>query len=76
MPASFIALVDNNTSPAASGWRLSKFQKTSENAAFDSFGSNFRGVAFCLPHRLAGFLLVIIWMPLGTKRVKLQGTKN
>ena len=56
MPASFIALVDNNTSPAASGWRLSKFQKTSENAAFDSVRSNFSVAAFGLPHQLVGFL--------------------
>ena len=33
-----------------------EIRKTAANAAFDGFGSNFCGAAFCLPHQLVGIL--------------------
>ena len=34
-------------------------RKTVENAASDGFGSNVSGAAFCLPHQLVRFLLLL-----------------
>ena len=46
------------TSPATSDQHLPNLKKkTTENAAFDGFGSNFGGVAFCQIHQLVGILL-------------------
>ena len=59
------------TSPATSDLHISKFKKTTENAASDSFRSNFSGAAFCLPQQLLGILLldVITFYPLPASMV-------
>ena len=36
-----------------------KVPKTAKNAASDGIGSNLSGAAFCLPHQLVGYLLLI-----------------
>ena len=37
---------------------FAEVRKTAENAASDSFGSNFSGAAFCLPQQLVSLLLL------------------
>ena len=76
MPTKSTATLDMMTS-AASGRQLSEFgKKTAKNAAADSFGSNFSGVAFCLPHQFVGFLLFYayteyeIWPTCGCNALK------
>ena len=47
------------TSPATT-IAIIEVWKTAENAASDSFGSNFSGAAFCLPYQMVGILFIVI----------------
>ena len=48
------------TSPATFVRYLSAFEETAENAASDSFGSNFSGAAFGLTQPIGGLLIGVL----------------